>query len=158
MFSGRPPVGHDVHLRFCCLASPCAPFFSAGSLLSTFWASFSMFFRVVGRMFRLWKACHAPFLHRGSTRAHIRASWRRQTTKSAANRVTKSISPYRLFGFRNLFLYFQVFRNYAMLRKNELPLGRELDFESTCRSNCNFVCLGPLPKNRSGFKGSCWRG
>ena len=43
VFSGRPPLGYDILLWFCCLASSCAPFISDGSLLGTVQTVFSCF-------------------------------------------------------------------------------------------------------------------
>ena len=71
VFSGHPPLGHDVLL---CVLSPrvkFAFFFSAGSLLGTFQAVFSVFLHALGQLFGLREACCAPFLHRGLTKAHI---------------------------------------------------------------------------------------
>ena len=46
-----------------------ALFFSAGSLLGTFQAGFSLLFGVLDQFFGLREACFAHFLHRGSARA-----------------------------------------------------------------------------------------
>ena len=48
-----------------------ALFFSAGSLLGTFKAGFSLCFRVLDEFVGFRKACFAPFLHRRSAGAHI---------------------------------------------------------------------------------------
>ena len=89
-----------------------ALFFSAGSLLGTFQAVFSVFFRVLDQFVGLREAGFAVFLHRGSARAHICASWRRQTTNSEANGVTKSICPPPGGRFSDIFfLLLGIFRN-----------------------------------------------
>ena len=116
MFSGLPPLVYDVPLCFAASHKARAFFFSAGSLLGTFQANFSVFVRVLDQFVGLREACFAHFLHRGSARAHIRARWRRQATNSEANEVTKSIfppPPGSLFG--PLFLLFRIFPNSAIL-------------------------------------------
>ena len=93
-----------------------ALFFSAVSLLGTFHACFSLFFSVLDQFFGVRGACFARFLHRGSARARICASWRRQTTNSEANGVTKSIFvPPRGLLFGPLFVIFRMIRNYWIL-------------------------------------------
>ena len=112
-----------------------ALFFSAGSLLGTLQAGFSLFFGVLDQFCGLRDACFAHFLYRGSARAHICASWRRQITNSEANGVTKSIFPPPgglLFG--SLFGTFRYFSELCDFVKIELPCGRGLDFESPGRS------------------------
>ena len=69
----------------------CAFVSSVGSLLGASRSFFSTFCFVLGQFVGLREACCARFLHRGSARARICASWRRQTTNSEANGVTKSI-------------------------------------------------------------------
>ena len=94
----------------------CALFFSSGSLLGTVQAGFSLFFRILDEFVGLREACCAPFLHRRSTRAHICASGRRQTTNSESNGITKSIFPPPRGRFSEHFLLlFHIFRNYAIL-------------------------------------------
>ena len=115
-----------------------------------------MFFCVLDQLAGLWEACFAPFLHRGSARAHICASWRRQATNSEANGVTKSIFPPprgSLFG--PLFLTVSYFSELCDFVKIELPFRRELGFEGPGRSKCHFFSLGTPSKNRSEFGGSC---
>ena len=135
-----------------------ALFFSAGSLLGTFQAGFSLFFGVLDQFVGLREACFAHFLHRGSVRAHICASWRRQATNSEANGVTKSIFPPprgSLFG--PLFGTFSYFSEFCDFVKIELPCRRELGFEGPGRSRCLFFSLGTPSKNRCEFGGS-WVG
>ena len=91
-----------------------ALFFSAGSLLGTFQAGFFVFFRVVDQFVGLREACFALFLHRGSARAHVCASWRRQTANSEANGVTKSIfPPPRVSIFAPLLVTFSYFSEFC---------------------------------------------
>ena len=104
------------------------------------------------------KACCARFLHRGSARARICASWRRQTTNSEANGVTKSIFvPPRGSLFGPLFGTFSYFSEFCDFVKIELPCRRELGFEGPGRSKCHFFSLGTPSKNRSEF-GRSWLG
>ena len=132
-----------------------ALFFSAESLLGTFQVGFSLFFGVLDQLFGLREACFARFLHRGSARARICASWRRQTTNSEANGVTKSIFvPPRGSLFGPLFGTFSYFSEFCDFVKIELPCGRELDFEGPGRSKCYFFSLVTPSKNRSEFGGS----
>ena len=132
-----------------------ALFFSAGFLLGTFQVSFSEFFRVLEQFVGLREACFAPVLDRGSARAHICASWRRQTTNSEANGVTKSIFPPpwgSIFG--PLFATFQYFTELCDFVKIELPCGRGLDFESPGPSKYFFFSLGASSKNYTDFESS----
>ena len=132
-----------------------ALFFSAGSLLGTFQAGFSLFFGVLDQFVGLREACFAHFLHRGSARAHICASWRRQTTNSEANGVTKSIFvPPRGSLFGPLFVTFRYFLELCDFVKIELPCRRGLDFESPGPSKCHFFPLGAPSKNWNDFEGS----
>ena len=132
-----------------------ALFFSAGSLLGTFQAGFSLLFGVLDQFFGLREACFAHFLNRGSARAHICASWRRQATNSEANGVTKSIfPPARGSFFGPLFGTFSYFSEFCDFVKIELPCRRELGFEGPGRSKCHFFSLGTPSKNRSEFGGS----
>ena len=65
---------------------------------------FSVFLRALYGIVKLWEARSAPFWHRGPTRVHFCASWRRQTTNSAATRATKSdFPPFSAVGFGSLF-------------------------------------------------------
>ena len=108
-----------------------ALFFSAGSLLGTFQAGFSLFFGVLDQFFGVRGACFARFWQSGSARARICASWRRQTTNSEANGVTKSIFvPPRELLFGQLFVTSRYFSDLRDFAKIELQLRRELDFES----------------------------
>ena len=130
-----------------------ALFFSAGSLLGTFQAGFSVFFRVLDQFVGLREACFASFLHRGSARAHICASWRRQTTNSEANGVTKSIfvPPWgSIFGL--LFVILMFFSEVCDFVKIQVPCKRELDFDGqgplqTLKSQ--FFSIGPPFRNLS---------
>ena len=132
-----------------------AIFFSAGSLLGTFQACFSLFFGVLDQFFGLREACFAHFLHRGSARAHICASWRRQTTNSETNGVTKSIfPPPRGLLFGPLFVTFRDFSELCDFVKIELPCRRGLDFESPGPSTYHFFSLGAPSKNVIDFGGS----
>ena len=70
-FSGRPPLVYDVPLCFAASCKARALFFSAGSLLGTFQAGFSVFFRVLDQFVGLREAYFTLFLHRGSARAHL---------------------------------------------------------------------------------------
>ena len=110
MFSGCPPLVYDVPLCFCCLARSSRALFQrwlSSGLLGTFQAGFSVFFRVLDQFVGLREAGFAAFLHLGSARAHICASWRRQTSNSEANGFTKSICPLSLgASFLITFCYF----------------------------------------------------
>ena len=130
-------------------------FFSAGFLLGTFQAGFSVFFRVLDQFVGLWEACFAPFLHRGSARAHICASWRRQTTNSETNGVTKSIfPPPRGLLFGQLFVTFRDFSELCDFVKIELPCRRELGFDGPGRSKCRFFSFGASSKNYTDLESS----
>ena len=141
MFSGRPPLVYDVPLCFAASCKARALFFSAGSLLGTFQAGFSVFFRVLDQFVGLREACFASFLHRGNARAQICASWCRQTN-SEANGITKSIFPPprgSLFGL--LFVTFRYFPELHDFVKIELLFWWGLDFEGPSRSKCHFFLL-----------------
>ena len=136
-----------------------ALFFTAGSLLGTFQAGFSLFFGALDQFFGLREACFARFLHGGSARARICASWRHQATNSEANGVTKSIFVLlrgSLFG--PLFGTFRYFSELCDFVKIELPCRRGLDFESLGPSKCHFFSLGTPSKSRNEFKGLFLRG
>ena len=133
--------------------------FSAGSLSGTLQAGFSLSCRVFHQFGGLREACRALFVHRGFARAHICASWRRQTTNSEANGVTKSICPFLqelLFG--QLFVTFSYVSELCDFVKTELPCGRELDFECPGRSKCHILSFGAPSKNLKGPGGSCQGG
>ena len=113
-------------MMFCCVfvasRKVCALFFIAGFLLGTFQAAFSVFFRVLEQFVGLRGACFALFLHRGPARAHVCASWRRQTTNSEANGVTKLIFPFsRRSFFGQLFVTFRYFSELCDFVKIEFP-------------------------------------
>ena len=137
----------------------CALLFGAGSLLCTFQASVSVFFCVLYQFVGRREAWPAPFLHRGSARAHICANWRRQATNSEENGVTKSISPLpRGSFFGHFFVTFRYFSELNDFVKIQLPWKRGLDFESPGPSKCHFFSLGTPSKNLRGPGGSCQGG
>ena len=155
MFSGRSPLVYDVPLCFCCLAQSSRVFFQRWVSSGHFPGMFFFVFRCLGPIFGLREACFAHFLHRGSIRAHICASWRRQATNSEANGVAKSIfPPPRGSFFGPLFGTFSYFSEFCDFVKIELPCRRELGFEGPGRSKCHFFSLGTPSKNRSEFGGS----
>ena len=117
-------------------------------------------FGVLDQFFGVRGARFARFLHRGSARARICASWRRQTTNSETEGVSKSIFvPPQGSLFGPLFVTFRNFEELCDFVKIELPCGRGLDFESPSRSKCHFFSLGTLSKNWRDPGGSChWGG
>ena len=103
---------------------------SAGSLSGSFRAGFSLCFSFWDRFFRPWEGRCATFSHGGSIKSQICASWRHQTTTSAANRVTKWIFPPPLSSvFGPLFGTFPFFAELRDFMKIELPSRPELDFD-----------------------------
>ena len=131
-----------------------ALFFSAGSLLGTFQAGFSLFFGVLDQFFVSRRPALLIFCIVDPQGHSTCASWRRQTTKSEANGVTKSIfPPPRGSFFGELFgicLYFSEFCDFV---KIELPCRRELGFEGSGRSKCHFF----LPWNPFQKSERIWR-
>ena len=144
MFSGRPPLVYDVPLCFCCLLY--VKLARAFLALGLFWALSRQVFLFFSVSWTNLLVFGGPalllFLHRGSARAHICASWRRQTTNSEANGVTKSIFvPPRGSLFGPLFGTFSYFSEFCDFVKIELPCRRELGFEGPGRSKCHFFFL-----------------
>ena len=94
-------------MMFCCVFAASRHLARPFSALGLFWALsgqfFLFFFVSLAEILGFWEACHALFKHRGSIRAHICASWRRQTTNLAANRVTKSVFPHPPWSVFELF-------------------------------------------------------
>ena len=99
MFSGSPPLGYDVLLCFCCLAQSCASVLSAGSLLGSFRAGFSVCFSFQYRFFRTADPQSHTFVPAGATRP---------PTRQQIGSPSRFFSP-SVVGFRTTFWYFFVF-------------------------------------------------
>ncbi len=128
----------------------CAPFFSAGSLLGSFWAGFSVFFMswtqflAFGRpavlLFCIADALMHTFVPAGAARPPTR----------------RQIEPPRWFfipplgPFSDHFLWlFRIFRNYTILWKLSPCLGKGSILKVQAAPNVTFSPLEPLPKIRS---------
>ena len=128
---------------------------SARSLLGSFRAGFSVCFSFRDCFFRVLEGRCAPFSHGGSTKSHICASWRHQTTNSAANRVTKSIFPPPVGSvFGPLFGTFPFFSELCDFMKMELPSRPELDFEGPGLLKMLLFLFRPRPDFFHHFLGS----
>ena len=68
--------------------------FSAGTLLGTFQAGFSMFFCVLDQFVGLREACFAPFLHRGSASEKGFDLHEKLKARVYINMYTETLAPY----------------------------------------------------------------
>ena len=113
-------------------------------------------FRVLDRIFRLWEVRRAPFPHRASTKALICASWSRQTTNLAANRLTKSacVPPLHVFG--SFFVTFSYFLDYEILLKLSSCLGESwiLRVQGLSKANSflNFISFWTFERKEDSFQ------